>query len=226
MGFMAQWLIVYPERDCPVKGHTMWCSEERFDFGHITRFEKLQMPRIGDEFRAWDRASICVTRVAIEYIVECLRRKTFDRSLFAPPFLIYEDGVQQRNLFQTLIRQRGRDHIDPGMRYEAPWVLGMYPTQDHMKGHNAKVALTDAKLARFASERYCIEISQLVAWAPCAKIAARLKSEERKKTPLWQELQKRPLSLALAKAYRAYLREIGKADARMLFIFPSAIEGR
>jgi hypothetical protein len=226
MGFDAQLHIVYPVRNYPFEGHTIWHKQEIIDLGSITRFAKLQMPGVGDSYDSFSRAGICMWASIQSRLVERLKKEPPSRSDFAPPFLVYRGGAEQYKLTQSLRVEDGLDHVEPGFSSEKESIFSEkgHFSQKHMESHNAEIRLDDALLTQYIDERYCIEISFLNMWASCAEITAWLHEEESGGTEIWKEVSKEPLSVALFRARRAYLQELSAVEAHVLFIFPFALE--
>lgn len=207
MGFKAELLILHPEH---YRETLSWLGQEVISFGHVTRLEKLtNKERFGHViYTPRHRAGICV----VNYIVKQLSRKLDcpDRTDFAPPFLV--TSSMDKDFEEIMVRE----HVSLS-DYERR--LSSID-QCRLVAHNRNLKLPNADLLEFAREKLNLVMGELFLWAPCSTIAEWLDGAEEKKSEEWLELERERVSLALARAWRAYLAEVGKVGVRALFVFP------
>lgn len=217
MGFNVELLILY-RRAVPETGHGIWEAHEAITFGRVTRLEKITHPRFAHlQKDHHERAGICVVSVLLGRMFAKL--DTTPREAFAPPFLISElpDGAtfaEGLEAYQGALRGAADDLL-----------LRPFPLEQRsidaqqIKLHNDIVSLDDDAL-RWSLNDYHPVMDPPFLWERCSALADWLETAEVQMASEWQELMKDPISLALARAWRAYLREVGAVGARALFIFP------
>ncbi len=230
MGFSARLLIVYP--DPPKEGIPVWRSHEVIDFGEITRLEKLTGEAGGSPYNpnGHVRAGICAMRMMLERLWP--RAENPRREWFAPDILVYRDnsGIVQA---RAVADEAGaKECIDCGTRnpqtdsiYD---VSGgkRYPSLKRIREHNILISLEDGELwERLKSRQYHVISDAPIMWAPCAEIAQWMREDELGGSAAFLEAAKDKVSLARVTGWRKYLREVGAADARALFLFPTCDHG-
>jgi hypothetical protein len=219
MGFNAELLMVYPVRQPPKEKASIWCAQESISFGYITRLQKL-IECVRD-YNPHARAGICTFSYMYFKLVEKLKRGPQWQD-FAPFFLIYERFSDQAEAYQAASWKENLEFVDCGIcRSAFEYAKPPNPSAHHRAQHNQILQdMNQDQLNCYVNDSYNIIMDPPTMWESCATIAAWLDELENNNTPEWQEVQKDPLSLAKFRGWREYLREIGKAEARALFIFP------
>ena len=219
MGFHTELMLVYPDQSILGPGKTMWIAQETIRFGYVTRLEKLQ--RFEREYSGHCRAGICVVSCIMRQLVEKLRVGPFWKD-FAPMFLVYYDGAGQHEAYDSARASSGAAYLDCGMCYidPEPWDTAEKPRYTLRQEHNSALLWTQQQLTCYVETGYNVIMDSLVMWEDCSLIASWLDKVESSNEPEWQELQKHPVALAKGRAWREYLREVGKVGAKALFLFP------
>ncbi len=218
MGFNAELRILYPDHKLLGQDKTLWKAQEVISFGYVTRLQKLvEYPKhhYGDH----ERAGICVVGCIMAKLVEKLGRGPIWPD-FAPLFLIYEAYFEDHAAYSLAKTTGVLDYIDAGSCFEFSGQDRLKPSPKLKKGHNEILGWSQDRLNAYVANNYNIIVHPLIMWESCENITAWLDEAEKIKTPEWQELEKNPISLAKARAWREYLREVGKIGARALFLFP------
>lgn len=208
MGFNAEIRVLYPEKD-KHPGNRVWQGREAISFGHVTRLQKLvDRDRYGHIiFDSHQRAGISVTSIYLGKLWERLQApKTSD---FAPPFLIRDKSW------------RWDTYAVPAQEYtDLVYVRGYEDLSEPLALHNKIVGLEGEALSERIN-RYHLILDQVpVMWESCATLVDWLNEAEGQRSSEWQELEKDPVSQALARAWRSYFREVSVVGARAMFWFP------
>lgn len=221
MGFELELLLLYPSTvglaledqpfDEPVK-HTwrkLWTGEESIDFGRCTRMEKMtNYPHL--TFAGRERAAVSMASVVLGRLFEQLAKEP--RSVLANPILVYEDYATN-----DLYGPDERPSIDVGS-CSTDYFTRRSLRRERIEGHNRIIDYDDAKL-KAELENYFPVLDPPYLWERCETVAQWLEEAETQSVLEWTEVAKDPVSLAIYRARRAYLREIAKIDVRVLFLY-------
>lgn len=219
MGYCCELYVLYPDRIEGTERH-VWTAAETIDFGRITRLEKLT----GERFRhlvfgPHKRAGICATSVLLSH----LYAKTDPaRPICAPPIIhvdVDEDGGYAELIArrEELIASGTGDLVDLYGPLEAPRRIQL----DRVVAHNRHLTLKDDALQWHLDNDWHPVMDAPFIWERCDVLAGWLEEAEARNAIEWTEVSKDPVALALFKARRAYLRELGVTGARALFTFPT-----
>lgn len=219
MGFQAKLVLLYPEEEeLPPKTpadeesgrrtvRKFWKSQESIDFGHITRLEKLIDPRLSHVgHSSHRRAGICVMSVFLEPLFEMMYKA--DLKVFAPKFIIYNDYAERVLRFDEIAETEVQ--IDWDSDESLP---------EEMAKHNEILNRPQKEISRI-SAKHEPRLSPPFMWESCSTLAVQLDECEASHSEEWQALEKDPVSLALARGWREYLREVGRVGVQALFVFP------
>lgn len=211
MGFQAEIRLLYPGTD-KHPGNKVWVAREAVSFGHVTRFQKLaNRERYGHiTFNSHRRAGVCVTSIYLGKLDRKLN--TPKASDFAPPFLI-RDKSWRRDEYPV-----------PAPEYtDLEYVINYFQRDqvaEVLALHNEIIKLEGEALAERINRCNIVIEQAPVMWESCETLVAWFDEAEAQRSQEWQELEKDPVSLALAKAWRSYFREISAVGARAMFWFP------
>ena len=217
MGYEAELLLLCPERnEAANKDIVVWRGSDIIDFGHVTRMEKLTSPHYRHlGFPPRERAAICIVNCLLTKIGE--KFEAADYSSLAPEFRIHDLWGDE---VQALAKLSPGDYIDVGLyvRHKFSGRHG-HISVERLNAHNASLKLPPEQQKKELNWGAIILEVPFI-WEPAATLADWLDKAEAEKTEEWRELTKESVSLALARGWRSYLREIGAAGVRALFIFP------
>lgn len=210
----------------PRKKYTVWEAEQNIDFGGITRVDKVtdktRYPHQG--YAEVTLAGICCFDWIYRKLIKRSIRLGWSRDCFAPPFTIsaapglqhLNDWREERISFKKL--RGGEMFVQP--RYRLDYTQTRTPAVEILKCHNETLSLSDDALSHHGKNKYSVINDVPLMWISARTLARWIREFEKSKTLSWQELQKVPSALARVRAWQAYLREVGKVDARVLFYFP------
>lgn len=229
MGFYATLLVVHGRtqtvsktptleevrRDTmmPVKHYTMWEAQEAVAFGRVTRIEKVER-HSGKEV-----AGICIASYLFEKLSAKL--KCVDKSNFAPRFAI-GDEKNDTSIHWEYDRLTF-DMLTGGEQFVRPLnplnAHSTCPAFETMLGHNKYVALPDAEFLSFIKDQYDVILSNLLMWESCATVARWFADMEDNGSRSWQVMSGDDRALCYWRAWKNFLYEMGKLEARSLFVF-------
>lgn len=238
MGFNTALIMLYPEvhtakeyrfdddllEDVPTgmtKQHIVWKAREAIYLGHVTRMEKLTSPKFRDlGYTSHERAGICMASIILRSLVSRVYEK-YTRSTFAPPFLVYDTSTHAQ-VFEYANVINGAQHVDV-MSYERSYSLGRKEfclLEEFFHDHNKRILMGEESFKTYLAKEYHLVLDAPALWGIGSTIAQWFDEAETSCVEEWQELLKDPLALALVRARREYLREVGKAGVHVLFSFP------
>ncbi len=229
MGFSARLLITYLEARTP--GIPVWKAREVVDFGDITRLEKLTGEAGAVEScNPHKRAGICAMRMILDRLWP--RADDPRREWFAPDILVYREHWSEDQARAVAEEAGATECLDCGTRnpqtddiYDAKSGT-RYPSLKRIREHNLLISLEEDELRDVLKRRnYHVITEAPIMWARCEEIAEWMREDELGGSPAFQEAVKDAVSYARVTAWRKYLREIGRVDARALFLFPSCDHG-
>ncbi len=233
MDFEARLLILFPEMrpqrypDPPAEGGDrepkaeelvrIWQAYEVIDLGHVTHLEKLTASRFSHLcFNGRSRAGICVMDAILSRLFVILDDKTFTQADFAPTFLMAKSRHE---------RMEELEQADPNREYVD--VSNPFSYEDRNRAdswkiarHNDTIVLAEPAFKRLiAPDSYHPIMDPPFLWRSCLDVSRWLEEAETLGTASWQEVKKDHVSLALFRAWTAYLRELAPIEARILFVF-------
>lgn len=227
MGFSTTLLLLWPASSCPEcdethPSSTMWHAEETISFGDVTRMEKMTDKKLFGHLRfsTRQRAGMC----AVDFILKRLFAKSAKptREDFAPIFLIYQEYPKRYELLASPEFRDTKEYVDLNeycIEGFPKYAMRLTRT-DVLTRHNEVIAMSEPKLVEYlTSPDYHPIMRPPYMWEKCSTLATWLHETEAEKSGTWQELEKEPVSLALVRAWRAYLEEVGKVGVRALFVF-------
>jgi hypothetical protein len=209
VGFYAEVRLLYLKKDDEHPENKVWMGREAISFGHVTRLEKLadRERYRNTTFDAHQKAGICVTSIYLQKLYE--RLETPKVSDFAPPVLIRNESWDR-----SACEVPAQEYVD--LRY----VGGYRERFKELAHHNTIVACEEDMFIECINRCHIILDQAPVMWESCATLVGWLDEAEGQQAQAWQELEKDPVSLALARAWRSYFREVSAVGARALFWFP------
>jgi len=239
MGFSMELVTLFPEH-CTVlspkstgldKEFTLWRAK------HIIPGEvHWRPPHIEEEnpTPSTNRADNCMMTWLLENLLA--RLKKFDENNFAPPFVSFACDNQSNPFRQEIEWKKKKlcfDSLTGGEQFVMPlwknergagfWFS--FPNASDIKEHNEAIRLSDKQFEQYLKNvgHWHIPIrSYPFVWASCETVANWLLSlEVHSSSVCATELHKDPVSLAIVRARRAYLAEIGKVGTKILFSFNS-----
>lgn len=238
MGFSTTLLLLYPvspdsepdgnlplpnlEASAKKSPRTMWRAEDTISFGDVTRMEKMTDKKTFGHLRfsSRQRAGMC----AVDFILKRLFAKSAKptREDFAPKFLIYQEYPKRYELLASAEFRGTKEYVDLNeycMEYFPKYALRLFRPESLVR-HNEVIAMSESQLVTYlTSPDYHPIMRPPYMWEKCGTLAEWLHAAEAEKSGTWQELEKEPTSLALVRAWRAYLEEVGKVGVRALFVF-------
>ncbi len=194
----------------------IWSAQEKFPLGRLTRIEKLTSARYAHlTHTAHERAGICLMEVVLEQIENDLDVPQHQH--FAPPILVYEYPGEEH----WLLRGMDATIVPVNMGNYSSYYTGRPLMQlDDLKGHNDLVKLSPTELIKkFTGLGPLMAHNHPVLWRSCSEVADLLDKAELSGHQAWQEVRKDSAALAIFRARRSYMREVGVTEARVLFIF-------
>lgn len=218
MGFNAELQVVYPDYEVLGKGKTLWMAEEVIYLHGLTRLQKV-VEGIRNP-GAQTLMGICLMSILLGKLAEKLGAGVTVAD-FAPRFLIYTDPCEHHQVYEEAAKTDGH-YLDCGTSYEGEgaWLLKpKNPSPEQRKKHNAWLCSSQSQHDHVALKNYIIT-SPLVMWEESRVVAFWLDEAQSTNTQEWQELCKNPVAFAKALGWREYLRHVGDAGAKVLFLFP------
>lgn len=235
MGYHCRWLIFIPSElyhnQVRMPGVTRWQLVQSFDFGHVTRVEKLQdAPERYDDLMA---AAICANDCVLRHVLATCG--TGEREHFAPPVLMHTwpfapEGrpITTAQAWLNIEAFANRQVIDVGYfgQTEVSRSAPMPPLEEYMAlEHNGSLGKWSATQARLRADAAEGQSHMLVLhkvpfpWIPAQQVALWMQEAEDREEITWTEACKRLTTPSHFRAWRAFLHELGLTKAQVLFYY-------
>jgi hypothetical protein len=203
-----------------------WNIESLLHIDRVTRLEKLTVHKFSKSSK--ERAAICLVDEIWKHIATKADNAT--RSDFAPMFGISSlpgKGDGERSTVYDWEHEHvfSFKRLKNGLQYVRP-IAGSYafqqaPRQRDMEAHNEALLLSDTEFDSLIKKRHMLIENTPFLWESCSVIAGWFDEMEKagENSSAWQELLKDPKSLVYFRMWQCHLREMGKLDARAIFVF-------
>ena len=210
MGFSLELYFLFRNGQADDDANVWIARGQPIDFGRVTRMEKITHQRFKHlEYDPHHRASICVVSLLLGKLFEKLDASPAET--IAPTFLVYEFRDERDTLLETA--SGNAIEIEDWLPFDRT------REQRKMREHNHVMKLPPDEL-RAHIEKHHPAMDPPFLWESAAVLARWLQEAIGAETDEWRELSKSLVSLALFRVWYAHLLELGKVDARVLFVFP------